>query len=1210
MNPKNFSELLPPLPTLSDLAQGIFDEDSNDFAGGTAAQMRKLEVVAFTDEEFDAALTGMTAESELQSALEKTAATMVNILGSEVPAAQTPSAREVEARATTEGPDAFDEKALSCYVQAAALRYTYRLDILTPVNMESQPTLPRYKDLQSWQCDAVFAHLTGCSEIVRDARGNARWLLRDDERRAALKGLIESGDVLKAIEQARADAAEEAQQAAEARRSADAPPASDAETIGDAVDEPAVPESSLTSKVEETLWSHLTEPPELENQDGRQLLLTQQVVNWLYNLTPKLEVPSPEQVARQLARETLLQPFRHLTGEWKDGEFVSYFAGRETELEHLYNYLSVLPPQSFFSRVGRAFRGIIDSAWDYIAGSAGHRPLLIHGPGGVGKSTLLAKFLLDHLTETAPQDRFPYIYLDFDVSALNAREPVTMLAEAARQLAEQYPKSREQWEAARSEWLEIINQNRLGELGPSERAAALSSFAALLRGSETEDAKVADQFNRSLPFLLIMDTFEEVQYYDRDAVKHVFRFLNALRAEVPALRCILMGRAPLDDLQKEFARLESVELEGDDFGTGMATDFGVIEVPLGDLGAQEARLYLINQGVEDTQLAEDLVEVVGGNPLSLRLIARVLSQGDINLQSLRKEMEWRPTLSDRLMGRKIPPKALLQGVLFRRILGHIHSKKIQDLAHPGLVLRRITPDLIKEVLAEPCGLAPLDDQQALNYFEGLAREVSLVGTDTEPGGQNVLRHRPELRRIMLRLMEADEEKQDQIQQVHQNAVRYYSDPARQSQLARTEALYHGLMLGEAPRVEKLMDEIPTEEGVEAGYVPAPDLENDPRPAWRAVAEAAGELPPGAITYLSARIQKDLLVPDAAWEIADPRDRELMTLGRTSRRGREKGNLVSALESVRHDRQNFNVGQLSPLHVIEVALLERLGEYNVARESAREMLLAIRRSHKQAVFRLVEYNLLAARSAARADSDRESLVFLQQADTTLDELAVLAQLGTLPTSKVRRSARQLLRFVTDCFTLQPSSQAEEIVASRLSQLIALPDGLESFPALTRYVVASPFVSTHSYLERSDRLLGLVRNPALLTMLLTRLPKVNASPVAQVLADWARELPVKQRIEPKIFGKLGKMPLPGEPIRTRDYWKKLLLEKPNQVAMQLPVIFDALPISDDRLADLMRALAPEARTEGEDPFEEARRAGDLIPGEASLLAPKSGRAKQKK
>jgi hypothetical protein len=184
-----------------------------------------------------------------------------------------------------------------------------------------------------------------------------------------------------------------------------------------------------------------------------------------------------------------------------------------------------------------------------------------------------------------------------------------------------------------------------------------------------------------------------------------------------------MGRAPLEDLAQEFQLIESGDaealLESDHFGTGAATDFGVIEVPLGDLETTIAEEYLSKQGISDPELAQDLVQALGANPLSLRLISRVLRKEKIDLSEMRKEVKWKPGVSDRLFGRTVPPKELLQGVLFRRILGHIHNEKIRDLAHPGLILRRITPDLIQKVLAEPCGLGPLTEKQAEDYFNAL-----------------------------------------------------------------------------------------------------------------------------------------------------------------------------------------------------------------------------------------------------------------------------------------------------------------------------------------------------------------------------------------------------------------------------------------------------------------------------------------------------------
>ncbi|HEX6183205.1 MAG TPA: ATP-binding protein [Pyrinomonadaceae bacterium] len=1205
MNPKNLSELLPPLPTLSELEQSYTHEEaahpSAQSGAGPEGAARKVEVVTLTDEEFEATLRGAVPTAHTDLSVTQAAAKVVaaaagdaTSTGSllEIPAAPEPATAETSR---------FGEGDLLCYAAAAALRYTYRLDALTPVLCgPDTTTLPPYKDLRGGECGAVFAYLTGRSEIVKDARGMARWALRDDERRKALKVLIEGGNVSAALEQARADAS------AESHRSARA------ETAGEQTPEEAAEEArDGASRVEEMLWKYLGgQAPPLEQQDSRELLLSQRVVSWLHNLTPELQVPSPESVARQLARETLLQPFRHLTGEWKDGVFVSYFKGREEELKHLYDYLSVLPPQSFQHRLTRAVTGFMGSAWSYITGNAANRPLLIHGPGGVGKSTLLAKFLLDHLLEVPPANRFPYAYLDFDVSALNVSEPVTLIAEAARQLGAQYPSLRPEWEAARADWLKAISANWPQQLAPQQRVEALQRFADLLGRSESEETRVREQFERGLPFLLVMDTFEEVQYHDRDAVKHVFRFLNEFREHVPALRVILMGRAPLKDVRAEYAELESIALEGDIFGTGAATDFSVVEVELGDLATSKAREYLQEQGVADTELAEDLIEVVGGNPLSLRLIARVLREGEVNLGSLREEMQWRPSISDRLLGRKLPPKALLQGVLFRRILGHIHSEKIRDLAHPGLVLRRITPALIKEVLAGPCGLGTLDDRQAEAYFDALAKEVSLVGTDTDAEGSGALKHRVELRRIMLKLMEADEEKQNQIQQVHLNAVSYYSKG--EGHAARVEALYHRLMLGDLPRPEGPLDDVPTEEAVEAGYAAAPSPENDPRPVWRAVAEASGELPATANTYLSARLHKEM-VPDAAWETADVSDWELSILSRTSRRAREHASVVSALEALRRDwvkLEKFAARgrHRSPLPLIEVALLERLGRYDEALKHALAALKTLKpelkhlRDGEESPLhrRVMEYNLLLARAAAHK-SDSAYVKHLIEASQAAGKLSG----GKSPmahTETTRRCLRRLLRFAADCAKSAPSHEALTCTSTTLFQL-AYADGLKNSPVLARYAASTAFA------QKPEPGLLVEGGKELFPVLLSRMPQTTVSRVAEALARLIQET-LKDREGAEALMKLLKTQLPHEPLATRDYWRKQLYQHPDKVSAMLTGLVRVSRVSEARLADMFKALAPERSKSGEDPFEEARRAGDLIPGEGPSAVENAAPRKAKK
>jgi hypothetical protein len=53
------------------------------------------------------------------------------------------------------------------------------------------------------------------------------------------------------------------------------------------------------------------------------------------------------------------------------------------------------------------------------------------------------------------------------------------------------------------------------------------------------------------------------------------------------------------------------------------------------------------------------------------------------------------------------------------------------------VLRRLSADIIREVLAEPCQLRIETDQQAQELLKNFSLQVSLV--EREPG--NVLRHR-------------------------------------------------------------------------------------------------------------------------------------------------------------------------------------------------------------------------------------------------------------------------------------------------------------------------------------------------------------------------------------------------------------------------------------------------------------------------------------
>src|SRR5205814_379611 len=73
----------------------------------------------------------------------------------------------------------------------------------------------------------------------------------------------------------------------------------------------------------------------------------------------------------------------------------------------------------------------------------------------------------------------------------------------------------------------------------------------------------------------------------------------------------------------------------------------------------------------------------------------------------------------------------------KRIVNHVRDPIAQRLAWPGLVVRRVTKEIVRELLAKHCGIRPEDAERA---FTALSQEVWMVYYEGE-----ALRHRPDLR---------------------------------------------------------------------------------------------------------------------------------------------------------------------------------------------------------------------------------------------------------------------------------------------------------------------------------------------------------------------------------------------------------------------------------------------------------------------------------
>jgi len=147
MDPEDLLDLLPPLPPIEEL-QVLDQEETSD-------KITRASFVKLTDEEFEKALKGQVpfvATLNVHEVLE----------GIE------PTSRVKAVKA------ALPEYEVEAYAQAAALRYTYRLDALTPVASSKNTSFRRYKDLSREERNQVFTYLTARSEIVSDVRGNTR----------------------------------------------------------------------------------------------------------------------------------------------------------------------------------------------------------------------------------------------------------------------------------------------------------------------------------------------------------------------------------------------------------------------------------------------------------------------------------------------------------------------------------------------------------------------------------------------------------------------------------------------------------------------------------------------------------------------------------------------------------------------------------------------------------------------------------------------------------------------------------------------------------------------------------------------------------------------------------------------------------------------------------------------------------------------------
>ncbi|MCM2477555.1 ATP-binding protein [Rhizobium sp. CG5] len=452
--------------------------------------------------------------------------------------------------------------------------------------------------------------------------------------------------------------------------------------------------------------------------------------------------------------------------------------------------------------------GAIMSPFIRMAPPAGEpvrlRPLLLTGIGGSGKSALVA----DLMRRTQRSDWSGPIVacLDFDQRNVALGGEREWLNELTRQIGFARPGLDAALSKIRSNARQELH-NRTLKTTDVDRLTGTDSLLVVSGMREELQKALGDGALASQTLVVIVDTFEEVLVrsdiraasLSQEPFGLVLSFIDSLTRLVSAdsepvfgaVRAIIAGRA-------------------DPFPTDKSTSARWFEASweVGELDIDAASEFLrgrADRHVFTKARAQRIVQVLPRFPLILILLA-AFARGR-NAQEIDEVI-------GAAQGTGILGAAASTRVLYSRFLDRLKDHIINDatgerlvprgdlvrLAHPGLALSVVTPELIRHVLAVPTGLGAIDEQRARDLFSALSREVWLV----ERVGDDAVRHIPVLRRIMLPMLNGDltpaenanTEMRETVRAVHRVAAQWYRSGGVNELNAAVLAAYHDAFLGE------------------------------------------------------------------------------------------------------------------------------------------------------------------------------------------------------------------------------------------------------------------------------------------------------------------------------------------------------------------------------------------------------------------------------
>lgn len=492
----------------------------------------------------------------------------------------------------------------------------------------------------------------------------------------------------------------------------------------------AVREEPDYVKLQKSLDSYiLNKPLPLSAQTTDQLACSTKVCSWLDGVLPNS--PSEREARWWRDFRAILNEYYLLAGH--------RFAGRTSEVKAVRDYIGLDANNAPFPSLVKAISNLRQRG-----------PLVISGPAGMGKTSIVARVIYE---ESLVNDKSRLIIsvLDFERPSLIVREPATVLMEIIRQVSPQLPNGE-------------VFDDLLAELTAELEEVSVKGQQSMYAGNVQHLAlsldrlndytvrfaeRIREQTSQATPLVLVLDSYELVVINSRAFEESLWLFLDNLAKQLPSVKPIVVGR--VDYISKAKKRLS-----------------------IAKLGQSSVLTYYQRRGIDDAT-ALSAFQKFGGVPLLMRVFADLMEGGDQGQYALRDALDTDNVIDDNVTV-----------ALYQRLLSRIENSAVRKLAWPGFVLRWLDAGTVLKVLNAPCGLGISSRKEAQDLLNELSREATLVNVDGDR-----LRPRTDVRRLMVEHLSTELR---EAREIRLAAVEYFR--GFDSASSRAEELYHRLAIGD------------------------------------------------------------------------------------------------------------------------------------------------------------------------------------------------------------------------------------------------------------------------------------------------------------------------------------------------------------------------------------------------------------------------------